>query len=239
MKTRKADVLVVDDDIEMSALLCQCLTDNGFIPHKTKPGLQTYCALELSSYDLIILDLALVDGDGRVPCEEIRGLSDAPLIVLTSRGAPLESSSEHGRGADDYIVKPFEPRDFTARIETVLRRARRGRTAHRGVYEETRFGPWRLSHGAHHLIAGDGTIVSLSNAEFRLLAALLDAPDSMLTHSQLSIVLADAPSGKSRASLEEQIALLRAKLGEDVGRPRLLVSAGVEGFMIKTFLDTG
>jgi two-component system OmpR family response regulator len=226
--------MVVDDDIEMRTLLCQCLREYDFIPHEATTGDDMRRALADQVFDLVVLDLALTDGDGLRLCREIRSASEAPLIVLTSRGEPIERIAGQDPSADDYIVKPFEPREFVARIGTTLRRGARRLHGRSESYQETRFGRWRLSRSARHLIAEDGTIVMLSNAEFRVLAALLDAAGSVLTAEQLGEALRETPDNRSTSNLEQQIALLRQKLGEDAQYPPLLVKVQDKGFMINT-----
>ena len=157
-------ILVVDDDSQIRSLLCDCLADFGMTTAQAGSGAEMHHALGEGGFDLVVLDLMLPDDDGLNLCREIRATSEIPLIILTARGEMTDRIVGLELGADDYIVKPFEPRELVARIETILRRVRANAGPDAGA-GESRFAGWRLPQIGRHLIAADNTVIPLSNAE--------------------------------------------------------------------------
>jgi two-component system OmpR family response regulator len=228
MMDQRLKILVVDDDAEIRNLLCGCLKGFGMRADEASCGSDMRDAMAKVEYDLIVLDLMLPDEDGLVLCRRIRKTSDVPVIILTARGEAMERIVGLEVGADDYVVKPFEPRELVARIQAILRRVRRETP---GTPGQISFGQWRLNMTARHLIAEDGTVVVLSNAEFRLLNAFLAAPGRVLSRDYLM----DASMGKSAdlydRGIDVLISRLRQRLGDDVKVPKLIRTIRGEGYM--------
>ncbi|VVE45437.1 DNA-binding response regulator [Pandoraea morbifera] len=225
-------VLVVDDDAQIRSLLCDCLADFGMTCMQAANGEEMHHVLGQSDIDIVVLDLMLPDSDGLTLCRELRTASDIPIIMLTARGETTDRIVGLELGADDYVVKPFEPRELVARIQTILRRARAPARSASEPKDERRFAGWRLNLIGRHLIAPDNTVVPLSNAEFRLLNAFLSAPGRVLSREYLM----DTARGKSidafDRSIDVQISRLRHKLREDIKEPRLLRTIRGEGYML-------
>ncbi|ALX12428.1 two-component system response regulator [Burkholderia cepacia JBK9] len=225
-------ILVVDDDSQIRSLLCDCLADFGMTTAQAGTGAEMHLALGEGGFDLVVLDLMLPDDDGLNLCREIRATSEIPLIILTARGEMTDRIVGLELGADDYIVKPFEPRELVARIQTILRRVRAQTQGRTRAQEESRFAGWRLHQIGRHLIAADNTVIPLSNAEFRLLNAFLAAPGRVLSREYLM----DTARGKSidtfDRSIDVQISRLRQKLREDIKEPRLIRTIRGEGYML-------
>ena len=168
-------LLIVDDDLEIRRLLVDYLTRNGYTALAARDGREMWQALERSVVDLIVLDLMLPDSDGLTLCRDLRARSDIPVLMLTARGEETDRIVGIEMGADDYLVKPFNPRELLARIKTILRRARALPPNLRP--EPTRclhFSGWCLDTAARLLNAPDGVATPLSGGEFRLLRILLD-----------------------------------------------------------------
>jgi two-component system, OmpR family, response regulator len=222
-------ILVVDDDVEIRNLLCGCLKGFGMQADEASCGKDMTEAMAKVEYDLIVLDLMLPDEDGLVLCRRIRKFSDVPVIILTARGEAMERIVGLEVGADDYVVKPFEPRELVARIQAILRRVRRDVPG--GAPGQIAFAQWRLNMTARHLIAEDGTVVVLSNAEFRLLNTFLAAPGRVLSRDYLM----DASMGKSAdlydRGIDVMISRLRQRLGDDVKVPKLIRTIRGEGYL--------
>lgn len=225
-------ILVVDDDSQIRSLLCDCLADFGMTTAQAATGAEMHLALREGGFDLVVLDLMLPDDDGLNLCREIRATSEIPLIILTARGEMTDRIVGLELGADDYVVKPFEPRELVARIQTILRRVRAQTQGRTRAQEESRFAGWRLHQTGRHLIAADNTVIPLSNAEFRLLNAFLAAPGRVLSREYLM----DTARGKSidafDRSIDVQISRLRQKLREDIKEPKLLRTIRGEGYML-------
>lgn len=232
--TKSIHVLAVDDDAQIRGLLCDCLADFGMATTQAANGADMHRALAEGAADIVVLDLMLPDGDGMDLCREIRAKSDIPIIILTARGEMADRIVGLELGADDYVVKPFEPRELVARIQTILRRTRAQLHARADTQEECRFANWRLNLIGRHLIAADNTVIPLSNAEFRLLNAFLAAPGRVLSREYLM----DAARGKSTdafdRSIDVQISRLRHKLREDIKEPKLIRTIRGEGYMLDT-----
>jgi two-component system OmpR family response regulator len=175
-----------------------------------------------------VLDLMLPGEDGLSLCRWLRAESDIPILMLTARCEPTDRIIGLELGADDYMAKPFEPRELVARIQTILRRVRDDRTEQRA---NIRFDNWRLNSVLRQLIADNGLVVPLSNAEFRLLWVFIERPRRVLSREQLL----DAARGRSIEAFDRSIDLLvsrlRQKLGDDPKAPQLIKTVRGEGYL--------
>ncbi|MDP9108828.1 MAG: response regulator, partial [Pseudomonadota bacterium] len=174
-------ILVVDDDREIRTLLADYLDGNGFRTFTASNGVEMRKLLDSTRIDLVVLDLTLPGEDGLTLCRTLRANSSLPVIMLTARGEPLDRILGLEMGADDYLAKPFEPRELFARIRSVLRRTNAlppnmmSSEAHTMLFDR-----WRLDLMARHLVTTDGTVVALSGAEFRMLKVFLEHPNRVL-----------------------------------------------------------
>lgn len=220
--------LIVDDDVPIRELLCDYLARFNIQCRGVTDGNEMRKALEEENFDVIVLDLMLPGEDGLSLCRWLRGTSDIPILMLTARCEPTDRIIGLELGADDYMAKPFEPRELVARIQTVLRRVRDDRNDERST---VRFDAWRLNSVLRQLIAADGLVVPLSNAEFRLLRVFLERPRRVLSREQLL----DAARGRSIEAFDRSIDLLvsrlRQKLGDDPKNPQLIKTVRGEGYL--------
>ena len=227
-------ILVVDDDDDITALLCDYLASFGFVAHAAADGVAMRRQLDQHAIDLIVLDLQLPGTDGLSLANELRRKSRIPIVMLTARGNPIDRVIGLEMGADDYMSKPFEPRELVARIHTVLRRVRGGTEASAaGVAtgDFIRFDGWELHRSERRLTSPKGLVVPLSNAEFQLLSTFLKTPRRLFTRDQL---MAQA-RGRSMASVERSIDLLvsrlRHKLDDDPRAPTMIKTVRGEGYV--------
>ncbi len=225
-------VLIVDDDADIRELLCGYLERFGILGEGASDGVAMRAALQRGQFDAIVLDLMLPGEDGLSLCRSLRASSDIPILMLTARCEPTDRIIGLELGADDYIAKPFEPRELVARIQSVLRRVRDGREAPRGDERSSiRFDAWRLDSVLRQLEDADGMLVPLSNAEFRLLWVFLERPRRVLSREHLL----DAARGRSIEAFERSIDLLvsrlRQKLRDDPKAPRLIKTVRGEGYL--------
>lgn len=226
-------LLVVDDDREIRNLLAEYLDANGFRTLTAADGVAMRKLLDTTRIDLVVLDLTLPGEDGLTLCRNLRAQSNLPVIMLTARSTPLERILGLEMGADDYLTKPFEPRELLARIRSVLRRTQalppnleplEARTMH--------FAGWTLDLTARHLVVPDGKVVALSGAEFRLLKVLLTHPNRVLNRDQLLNLTQGRDAEPFDRSIDLQISRLRQKLGDDARNPQIIKTVRNEGYLL-------
>jgi two-component system OmpR family response regulator len=224
--------LIVDDDKEICALLCSYLADFGIEARGVHDGAAMRRAITEQAPDVIILDLMLPGEDGLTLCRQLRANGNVPVIMLTARGEPADRVVGLELGADDYVVKPFDPRELVARVHTVLRRARGDAgLGSGGESERISFEGWTLDVGTRQLTTPRQVVVPLSNAEFRLLWTFIERPRRVLNRDQLM----DAARGTSSTAYDRSIDLLvsrlRQKLDDDPRDPKLLKTIRGEGYL--------
>ncbi|WP_413459622.1 response regulator [Herbaspirillum huttiense] len=228
-------ILIVDDDRDIRTLLAEYLDSNGLRTLTATNGSEMRRVLEESRVDLIVLDLTLPGEDGLTLCRNLRATSSVPVIMLTARGEPLDRILGLEMGADDYLAKPFEPRELFARIRSVLRRTQAlpPNMAQPDV-ATMRFAGWTLDLTARHLVNKDGVVVALSGAEFRLLKVFLDHPNRVLNRDQLLELTQGRESDPFDRSVDIQISRLRQKLGDDARTPTIIKTVRNEGYVLAT-----
>jgi two-component system OmpR family response regulator len=224
--------LIVDDDREICALLCTYLADFGIAARGVHDGAAMRRAMTEQVPDVIILDLMLPGEDGLTLCRQLRASGNIPVIMLTARGEPADRVVGLELGADDYVVKPFDPRELVARVHTVLRRARGDAVAgDAGAGERISFEGWTLDVSTRQLTTPRQMVVPLSNAEFRLLWTFIERPRRVLNRDQLM----DAARGQASTAYDRSIDLLvsrlRQKLDDDPRDPKLLKTIRGEGYL--------
>jgi two-component system OmpR family response regulator len=231
-------ILVVDDDVEIRSLLGEYLAKNGFRVRAVKDGREMWAALEQSRTDLIVLDLMLPGDDGLELCRMLRARSDTPVIMLTAKGEETDRIVGLELGADDYLAKPFNPRELLARIKVILRRARSlPRNLQPEEIRQIRFAGWLLDVSARHLISPQGVVTSLSGAEYRLLRIFLGHPNRVMNRDQLTELLQGRDSDPFDRSIDVQVSRLRRRLQEDAKEPTLIKTVRSEGYVLATGVE--
>jgi two-component system, OmpR family, response regulator len=226
-------IVVVDDDHEIRTLLAEYLEKSGLRVSVARDGKEMRRVLGRGRVDLIVLDIMLPGEDGLTLCRELRASSLVPIIMLTARSEDVDRILGLELGADDYVPKPFKPRELLARITAVLRR-----TVH--VVREPlpsdvpgyRFAGWRLDTTARSLTHDDGTGVALSGAEFRLLAVLLAHAGKVLSRQQLMDLLRGRDLDPFDRSIDQRVSRLRQILKDDARSPRIIKTVYGEGYVI-------
>ena len=231
--TESRHILIVDDDREIRTLLGDYLQKNGYRTTAVADGKAMRRALEQAHYDLIVLDLMLPGEDGLKLTRELRAHSEIPILMLTALGEEIDRVVGLEVGADDYLSKPFSPRELVGRIKAILRRTtqlpRETATNSANVY---RFADWTLDVTSRSLIHSDGTRQSLSGAEFRLLAILLAHPTRVLSRSQLMELLRGRDIDPFDRSVDVRISRLRQVLRDDARSPKIIKTVYGEGYVI-------
>ncbi|HLJ37843.1 MAG TPA: response regulator [Steroidobacteraceae bacterium] len=226
-------LLIVDDDREIRGLLAQYLEKHEFRTTAVPDGREMRRVLERSHVDLLVLDLMLPGEDGLSLCRELRGRSQMPIIMLTARGEDVDRIVGLELGADDYVAKPFNPRELLGRIKAVLRRSVHApRDPNPEQVRRFRFGGWQLDTVTRTLTDAAGTDAALSGAEYRLLAVLLAAGNRVLNRAQLTELLRGRDADPFDRSIDVRISRLRQILGDDARAPQIIKTVYGEGYVI-------
>ncbi|MBK6632478.1 MAG: response regulator [Betaproteobacteria bacterium] len=230
-------ILIVDDDPELRELLRGYLGDNGYAVDAAEDGAAMRRMMAAAAPDLVILDLMLPGEDGLALCRELRAgsatlaTSMLPILMLTARGEDTDRIVGLEMGADDYLPKPFNPRELLARIRSILRRASES-AAREAPARALSFAGWTLDLAARHLVGADGVVVAISNGEFKLLRAFAENPFHVLTRDQLMDVLAGREAGPFDRSVDVMVHRLRRRLGDDAREPALIKTVRSEGYLL-------
>jgi DNA-binding response OmpR family regulator len=233
-----AHILVVDDDPQIRELLQEYLTENALRASAASTGSQMAAILEQQAIDLVILDLRLAGEDGMAIARMLRDQSAIPIIILTGVHEEADRVMGLELGADDYLTKPFSPRELLARIRTVLRRTR-GPALTEARQQEVRayrFMDFELNLRTRRLTRGAERI-ELTNGEFNLLAALLAAPQRILTRDQLLEASRVFDNEVYDRSIDVQILRLRRKIEADPSQPRFITTARGVGYSFSSTVD--
>src|SRR5512135_47061 len=209
--------LIVDDDSEIRNLLAEYLGRQGFRVSLARDGREMRQALQASRPDIVVLDIMLPGEDGLALCRDLRAKSNIPVIMLTARGEELDRIIGIEMGADDYLGKPFSPRELLARMKGVLRRARALPPA-RAEGHRLRFAGWTLDLVARHLVAPDGVVVPLGGNELMDLTLGRDA----------------TPLDRS---IDVQVSRLRQRLRDDAREPRIIKTVRNGGYVLAATVE--
>ncbi len=226
-------ILIVDDDAEIRKLLGDYLQKNGLKTTAVADGRAMWQALEAGRVDLIVLDLMLPGVDGLTLCRNLRARSEIPVLMLTARGDETDRIVGLEMGADDYLPKPFSPRELLARIKVILRRSRslpdnlRPEDA-----RHLRFSDWLLDTAHRHLVSAAGVVTPLSGSEYRLLRIFLSHPNRVLNRDQLVDLTQGREADPLDRSIDVQVSRLRHRLGDDPRDPRLIKTVRGEGYVL-------
>lgn len=231
--TERHHILVVDDDREIRSLLSDYLEKNGYRTTAVADGKGLRRTLEHLHVDLIVLDLMLPGDDGLTLCREVRAKSQVPIIMLTALGEDVDRIVGMEVGADDYLGKPFNPRELLVRIRAVLRRSVHApRDPLPSDVRAYSFAGWRLDVVTRTLSREDGTTASLTGAEFRLLAILLAHPQRVLSRTQLAELTQGRDIDPFDRSIDVRISRLRQALGDGGRSPQIIKTIYGEGYVI-------
>ncbi|MCB5190954.1 response regulator [Methylobacillus arboreus] len=227
-------ILVVDDDHEIRELLTDYLRDSGFTVSEAANGREMWRLVNKEQINLIVLDLMLPEEDGLSLCRELRAQqNDTPVIMLTAKGTLIDRIVGLEVGADDYLPKPFDPRELLARIKVILRRTR-SITEKTAVdeYAYISFEGWRLDTHARQMFSPDGVIVSLGSSDYMVLRVLLEHPNRPLSREFLIEHVYGKDSHAIDRSIDVCISRLRHHLEVDSRNPAIIRTVRNAGYML-------
>ena len=217
-------ILVVDDDARLRQLLHRYLVQNGHYVTTAADAAEAKAKAQSMAFDLIVLDIMMPGQDGLSLTEELRRESEVPILLLTARGAPEDRIRGLEAGADDYLPKPFEPRELLLRIATILRRVQTARTD-----DVIRFGPFTFNRRTAELRQDDDPI-HLTTGEIALLQALAAKPGRAVSRAELGDK--GVVAGSDRA-VDVQMARLRRKIEDDPRQPRYILTMRGSGYVLR------
>ena len=218
-------ILIIDDDEKLQNLLQQYLHKNGFETESAFTASRGIALAKAQSPHLIILDIMLPESNGFEVCKTIRSFSTVPIIMLTARGDTTDKIIGLEIGADDYLAKPFEPRELLARMETILRRVQSGENPHKMIFEDLVIDP---AFRAAQLGSED---LELSTAEFDLLATLAQKPGKKFTRDELLTLLKVTEWAAVEKSVDVLVSRLRQTLHDNPKQPTYIKTIWGTGYM--------
>ena len=233
-------VLVVDDHKDIRDLLAKYRAKHGYRVSAADGGQAMRRVLHTSAIDLVVLDLMMPGEDGLALCRDLRASSDLPVIMLTAMAEETDRVVGLEMGADDYLVKPFNPRELLARIKAVLRRTN-ALPQSRGAADagRIRFDRWILDTRKRELIGEDGVAVPLSTGEFLLLTTFLRHPDMVLSRDQLLDLTRGRDAQPFDRSIDNQVSRLRRKIEADPKKPVLIKTVWGGGYSFTAAVEEG
>lgn len=225
--TRKL-IHLVDDDIDVARVILHTLSDFGFATYWSRSGAEMRRELARRVPDLCIVDLGLPDVDGMVLVRELRANHGCGVLILTGRGHTSDRVTGLELGADDYVVKPFEPRELVARVRSILRRLSKSDAGTETVRRIAQFAGWTFYLDTNTLVGADGAESDLSTAEAHLLQVFLENSNRILTREKL---LGERDLSPFDRSIDVRISRLRRKLEANAHNPKLIKTVYGAGYL--------
>ena len=229
---RTPHILVVDDHREIRELIARFLAKHGLRVSVAQGGAEMRQAMRTGVFDLVVLDIMMPGEDGLTLCRHLRQTSEIPVILLTALSEDTDRIIGLELGADDYVTKPFNPRELLARIKAVLRRgASLGRDNPEGGTEAWRFAGWLLDGARRTLADPSGQPVTLGTAEFRLLQAFVTRPGLVLSRDQLLDITVGRAAQLFDRSIDNLVSRLRRRIEPDPQEPQLIKTVWGSGYV--------
>ncbi|MBV8976242.1 MAG: response regulator [Alphaproteobacteria bacterium] len=228
----KPHVLIVEDARDIREPLARYLRENSYRTTTAPDSATARRVMKSAAIDLVVLDIMMPGEDGLSLCRSIRETSQIPVILLTAKGEEVDRIVGLEMGADDYIAKPFSPRELVARIAAVLRRTHALPPRQKApAAARVRFGDWVLDTGQRELVGAQGVAMSLSSGEFRLLMTLLERPKIALTRNQLLDLTKGRDAELFDRSIDNHVSRLRKKIEPDPKNPRYIKTVWGGGYI--------
>jgi two-component system OmpR family response regulator len=233
---RQPNILVVEDDAVTRVMVSKILTDEGYTVFAASSGVEALSVLRVKSVAMVLLDRGLPDSEGLELIRQIRKFSQAPIIVLSSKGNWVDKVVGLELGADDYLAKPFEKQELLARVKAQIRRFHQQSDKDEGAAlvqpgRKIRFGHWTLNTWMHQVFDDNGTSADLTTAEFNLLAVLVKNHRRVMTRSNLIDQTHSGGFAMTDRAIDIQVSRIRRKLWVNHGESALKTIRGV-GYLL-------
>jgi len=226
-------ILIVDDHREIRDAVSRFLERNGLRASAARDAVDMDAKLAAGQFDLIVLDVMMPGEDGLSVCRRLSAQGDTPILMLTALGEETDRIVGLEIGADDYLPKPFNPRELLARIKAILRRSERLKTSAGSLSgERIAFANWVLDTDRRLLANDQGREVDLTTADFKLLTVFLERPRLVLSRDQLLDLVAGRASQVFDRTIDNQISRLRRKIERDPGRPQIITTVRGGGYCL-------
>ena len=226
-------ILIVDDHREIRDALTRYLQKNGMRTSAARDAVEMDDVLKAGAVDMIVLDVMMPGEDGLSVCRRLRAETDIPVLMLTALGDETDRIVGLEIGADDYLAKPFNPRELLARIKAVLRRSAKPEKAGRSLAgRRIRFDRWTLHVDRREIVDEAGTVVSLTTAEFRLLVVFLERPRFVLSREQLLDLTSGRAAQVFDRTIDNQVSRLRRKIEADPSNPQIITTVWGGGYTL-------
>ncbi|MCC7427510.1 MAG: response regulator [Alphaproteobacteria bacterium] len=246
MQQQVPHILIVDDDREIRDLLARFVEKHGFRVTTARDGRDLRRLFPDGRFDIVVLDIMMPGENGLDLCRWLRSISRVPVIMLTAMGEETDRIVGLELGADDYLAKPFNPRELLARIKAVLRRTGAGSngpaaapSASEPPAQLLRFAGWTLETARRRLLSPAGVEVPLTGGEYDLLLALAERPNRVLTRDMLLDLLRGRTAGPFDRAIDVQISRLRRKLEDDARNPTLIKTVRGGGYVLSAPIERG
>lgn len=227
----EANLLIVDDDQQICNLLRDFFNHRGYKGLIANDTLTAMHTVEQQKIDLLILDIMLNETNGLDLCRQLRAKSDLPIIILSALADDTDRIVGLEVGADDYLIKPFNPHELLARVKALLRRTQLSKErAQKPRIPQVRFGNWVLDQVQHCLITSQGLKVSLSSGEYKLLLAFIEHANQTLNRDQLLDLTRGKEYEPFDRSIDVQIGRLRKKLEANINEPKIIITVRNSGY---------
>jgi two-component system OmpR family response regulator len=223
-------IALVEDDPEVSRMMVNSMTEHGFVVSQARNGRDLDRLLAETKIDLVILDVGLPGEDGLSICRRLRSQSTVPIIMVTGRGSDTDRIVGLELGADDYLPKPFNPRELVARVRAVMRRAAAAELMSPKGPKAMMFDGWRLDLARRQLIDPSGTLRSLTSGEFNVLALFCQHPRQVLSRDNLLDLLHGRAAAVFDRSIDVQISRLRRKIEPKMKDPTYIKTVRYGGY---------
>jgi two-component system OmpR family response regulator len=226
-------LLIVDDDREIRDLITRLLQKHDYKVEAARDANAMDAILAVTRVDLVILDVMLPGRSGLDVCRDLRARSPVPILMLTAMGDETDRIVGLEMGADDYLAKPFNPRELLARIRAILRRVHAPAASGplQPAAKKLTFAGWQLDLGRRRLEAPDGMIVDLTTGEYELLIAFAERPQRVLTRNQLLDLARGRDATPFDRSIDVQVSRIRRKIESDPRAPEMIVTVRGDGYM--------
>jgi len=240
---KQPHILIVDDDSEIRDLLSRFLQDHQFRVGVAANVIEAEKQLKIGRYSFIVLDLMMPGEDGLSFCRRLRSQSTIPVLMLTAMGDETDRIVGLELGADDYLTKPFNPRELLARIRAVLRRHdlsyanQRTNNPSKNQHQCYRFEGWVLKPARRELLNAEQVLVTLTSGEYNLLITFVERPQIILNRDQLLDLTSSREGGAFDRSIDVQLSRLRQKIEIDPKKPRLIKTVRNGGYIFSTEVE--